>query len=138
MTKQHGFTLSETLAVLAIIAVIGSVSMLAVKHVSDRFIDERTIFQFELDVLAVQTAAQRQRSTKSIFLRQHEYVVNTSGRYIHRVFPTGTMLRSHNLGADLQYTEVGTVRRAGVIKYEGLSRQYSLTILPINGRVRIE
>jgi competence protein ComGD len=139
MKTEHGFTLIESLFVLAIFLIIASVSAICFKPQVELMESKAFLDQFQADLFyGQQFAISHQRPVSVIILPdQHSYYFrysSTSPPFLSRYYPNTINLAPGTLSLFFDFTPSGSVSKSGTIQLQCGSKHYQLTVLIGKGR----
>jgi competence protein ComGD len=139
MKSEQGFTLIESLFVLAIFLIIASVSAVCFKTQYETMENEAFLYQLQSDLFyGQQYALSHQHSVSvAIYPDQHYYILRytpASPPFLTRYYSNLITISPVTLSLVFDFTPSGSVNKSGSIRLQRGSKQYLLTILIGKGR----
>jgi competence protein ComGD len=139
MKTEKGFTLIESLFVLAIFLIIVSVSAVCFKQQYDRMESEAFLYQLQADLFCGQQSAISHQHLVSVvfFPDQHYYVLrytSLSPPLVSRYYSNNITVSPGTLTLFFDFTSSGSASKTGSLLIQYGSKQYRLTVLIGKGR----
>lgn len=138
-TEKNGFTLIESLIVLAIFSIL----LLIAVPLSLNFLENREEHEFlrnlEMDLLFIQSQAMSTGDFVRIEMQKDQYLIH-EGDTVSKVreLPKGFSIDTRVYGKDISFNMKGSVRKSGTIAIHTRNNRYNM-ILPLGkGRARFE
>jgi competence protein ComGD len=139
MKSEQGFTLIESLFVLAIFLIIASISAICFKPQYETMESEAFLYQLQSDLFYGQQYALSHQHTVSVVIYpdQHYYILRytpTSPPFLVRYYSNIITISPVTLSLVFDFTPSGSVNKAGSIRLQCGSKHYLLTVLIGKGR----
>lgn len=141
--SKLGYTLLELLAVLALFAIVFSISIPSIRSIFIN-LEKRELMTFRRDIINARNSAIIENTyyTLNVNVRNNSYQIirhGTENETIRNVkFENGIKIISNNFSSSLRFSPTGTPYKAGTIKLTNKKGQnIEITITPATGKVNI-
>lgn len=140
MRKETGFTLSESLIVLAITGVLLLIAVPVSANHLEQYKERAFLEMLEMDLLYAQSEAMSKKEMIMMQFREEEYSIFSEyekGMIIKKL-PKQYKFIGYGSAPIVSFTTNGSIRKSGQISFKSKNNKYRLILPPGKGRGRFE